>query len=109
MQLTTKQLTTKPSITRSDYDNDARAEMYVLIGTHKVRLNVRSNSYKFQCNAVAYVWHPTELKWNVVYSIPHPNMATPEGLVYSSMADLTPNFKSDLDALLAGATAILET
>lgn len=97
----------KPEITKLQHDVTAR--MYVRVGEHKVKLYVQSNPYEFQCEAVAWVWHPTELKWNHLYSIPYPRMSTPKGLVYSHMPDLAPNFKSDLDALLAGATAILET
>lgn len=80
---------------------------------HKVRIEIYSDSYKFQCYARIEVFHPQELKWNKLEYIPSANMATPEQLVYSvpvssSVYMVQNQFMVDRNKLLQLANTILE-
>lgn len=47
----------------------------------KIKLELESDSYDIQCFARAYVLDG--LQWNLIYSIPHSEMQTPAGLLYT--------------------------
>lgn len=68
----------------------------------KIKLELESDSYDIQCYARAYVLDG--LQWNLIYSIPHSEMNTPKGLLYTvkyrnnaSAAGI--EFKADVDRL----------
>lgn len=61
---------------------DVTARRLLSMGDFKVRLTIKSDSYKFQSFARAEVWNPATLSWNQVHSIHYTEMATPEGLCY---------------------------
>lgn len=46
----------------------------------KIKLDIKSDSYRNQCYARAYVLKNDE--WSLIYSIPYNLMQTPEGLAY---------------------------
>lgn len=88
------------------------AEIFTTIGAYKVFVRVRSNAYKLQCSAWVQVWHPVELKWNMVYSMPVAEMQTPEGMYVWSPGCVhgmyaPQHFQADIDKLLEAAKAIL--
>lgn len=78
-----------------------------LASGHKVRITIRSDSYRFQSSARAEVFNPTELKWNGLASIHYAAMQTPPGLVYASAPPAAWCFAADMASLLAQAKAIL--
>lgn len=50
---------------------------------YKIKINIKSNDYDFQCHAIAYLFK--DGKWNNVYSIPYTLMKTPAGLGYKNI------------------------
>jgi hypothetical protein len=77
------------------------------IGTFKVRLTVKSDSYDFQCHAKAEVFNFDTLSWNHLYSIPFAQMKTPVGLVYRPNGVNKGFYSSDLGTLTDMAIKIL--
>jgi hypothetical protein len=73
----------------------------------KVKFEVRSNSYDFQCQAVVSVWNEVELKWNRVHSIHHADMKTKHGLCYIPRTANPADFALDVAELRRVATEIL--
>jgi hypothetical protein len=68
------------STTVSYSQQDVNFIQYLDIGGHKVRIDIRSNAYKFQSHAKLEVLNKKEMKWNVVVSRPSGDMQTQEGL-----------------------------
>lgn len=61
---------------------DVHFEEHLMVGPHKCRINIRSDSYRTQCHARCYVWNPNDLQWNLVSHI-HPNaMKTESEIAY---------------------------
>lgn len=54
-------------------------ELYVL-NNKKIKLEIKSDSYRNQCYARSYVLKNDE--WSVIYSVPYAEMETKEGLIY---------------------------
>jgi len=68
----------------------------------KIKLELESDGYDFQCYARAYVLD--DLKWNLIYSIPHEQMKTKSGLIYAvpyrnDATAAEPEFKADVEML----------
>ncbi len=79
-KMAVKTLDLEFSVGRQDVICTVLAQM----GEHKLRLRLRSDSYKFQCHAYAEVLQKADgIKWERLVSIDHSNMATPEGLCYN--------------------------
>lgn len=78
---------------------------------HKVKFEIKSDSYQFQSYARAYVWSPVELKWNLVASIHHGVMKTETGLAYKPHCrngkPLASDFAIDREELVRRVTEIL--
>ena len=88
---------------------DVTARRILSLGDFKVRLTIKSDSYKFQSFARAEVWNPATLSWNQDHSIHYAEMTTPEGLSYypnKSGLKITP-FTRDFDRLLTMVKQIL--
>ncbi|AFN39616.1 hypothetical protein MP1412_45 [Pseudomonas phage MP1412] len=88
---------------------DVTARRVLSLGDFKVRLTIKSDSYKFQSFARAEVWNPATLSWNQVHSIHYAEMATPEGLCYhpnKSGLKIT-HFTRDFDRLLTMVKQII--
>lgn len=103
-----------PNITVDSYapqvvrgSQDVEATLFAKVGAHKVRVNIRRDSYDFQSHARIYVWHAPSLKWNLVHSIPYQSMRTPDKLYYRANGMDASNFRADIDTLLATAAQIL--
>ena len=54
-------------------------ELYSL-NDKKIKLEIKSDSYRSQCYAKSYVLKNDE--WNLLYSVPYAEMKTKEGLIY---------------------------
>lgn len=74
---------------------------------YKVRLTIVSDSYHFQCSAKVHVWNPEQLAWNLVHSIPHGAMQTPDSLAYYNLYDRESFWEKDRLELWDRANAIL--
>jgi hypothetical protein len=79
----------------------------------KIKIDIKSDSYDFQSFARVSVFNPSELKWNVISSIPFGNMSTPHKLFYSiqkndNPAILSDKFKKDVEVLTKEAEEILD-
>lgn len=88
---------------------DVTARRILSLGDFKVRLTIKSDSYKFQSFASAEVWNPATMSWSQVHSIHYAEMATPEGLYYhpnKSGLKITP-FTRDFDRLLTMVKQII--
>ena len=74
---------------------------------HKLRLQIRSNAYKFQCSAKVERWDGN--RWQQVARIDPMAMATPEKLCYhrGSRGELLKAFEHDRETLLDQAQMIL--
>lgn len=79
----------------------------------KIKIDIKSDSYDFQSHAKVSVFNPTELKWNIVDSVPHSNMKTPHKLYYHVSAPnknasvLASHFIADTNTLISHAEDIL--
>ncbi len=51
-------------------------QSYWLVHNQRVRLVIKSDAVASQSSAVAYVWSPTALQWNMVAAYPFSRMAT---------------------------------
>ena len=72
------------------------------INDKKIKLDIKSDSYRNQCYARAYVLKNDE--WSLIYSIPYNLMQTPESLAYHSEYKNNPTlaqakFKEDIAKL----------
>lgn len=78
------------------------------LNTHKLRLSIKSDAYKFQSHAKIERWDGTQ--WQIVWSIPHGAMSTEEGLVYqpSHRPVTRSQFSIDARTLIEQAKLILE-
>lgn len=79
----------------------------------KIKIDIKSDAYDFQSFARVSVFNQSELKWNVISSIPFANMNTPTKLFYSinrseNPAILTDKFQKDVEILIKEAEAILD-
>jgi hypothetical protein len=72
-------------------------------GEHRLRLIIKSDSYKSQCYARLEAFDKSAMKWNIVVYRPHGDMQTEEGLVYSRLSDVhnEVKFQSDRAWLIA--------
>lgn len=78
----------------------------VQMGEHKLRVQVRSDTYKFQNVARVDRWDGR--MWQLVWAIPAEATATQEGLVYHREGTMTrAAFAADVKALLDQAKTIL--
>jgi hypothetical protein len=75
--------------------------------TTKIKFEVRSDSYQFQCYAVASVWNENDLKWNRVHSIHHADMKTKNSLYYMPRPATAADFAYDVAELRRVVTEIL--
>jgi hypothetical protein len=73
-------------------------------GTSTLRVDIVSDSYKFQCSARVSRWDGVQ--WHVVHFLHHDTMKTREGLVYIQGASER-DFAADRAELLRVALAIL--
>lgn len=83
---------------------------YVEVGEHegfKVKIAIRTDTYKFQGSARAFVWSKAELKWNEVCSIIPERMATNKDLVYIDRPIKSTDFAIDRNTLLDEMAYIL--
>lgn len=94
-----------PSITKAGQSVDAT--FYAMVGPHKCRVSIRSDSYAFQSYARLAVWRPASLDWSFVHAIPQPAMRTPTGLAYDQAGTAAHHFRADRDALLSAGAEIL--
>jgi hypothetical protein len=84
-------------------------EIYIL-QDKRIKLDIKSDSYRNQCYARAYVLKQDE--WSLIYSIPYSLMQTPDSLAYHSeyknnpkLAE--PKFRSDIAKLKEFTAKIL--
>jgi hypothetical protein len=83
---------------------DVTLLQFATVGAHKVRIEVKSDSYKFQCYAHLSVLDKEKMAWNPVVHIPHGQMHTPEGVCYQPDArEVTAHNQSTLAAKYFGA------
>jgi hypothetical protein len=75
----------------------------------KVKIDIRSNAYKFLCHACVYLWSPVDLKWNLAYAIDPMTMATAEGLCYQPFhkSPTVRDFNLDRETLVRQVNFIL--
>lgn len=73
----------------------------------KIRIQLRSDSYRDQCHAWLERWDGAQ--WQEVVSLDAYAMETPEGLIYKRLGDsaLLASFGADRDTLLAMAREVL--
>jgi len=84
-------------------------EIYVQQGK-RIKLDIKSDSYRNQCYARAYVLKQDE--WNLIYSIPYSLMQTQDSLAYHSEYKNNPKlaetkFKTDIEKLKTNIEKIL--
>jgi hypothetical protein len=84
---------------------DVKYKLIGQLGEYKIKIEIRSDSYAFQCYARVYVWK--DLEWSFIDSIHHAGMSTKSGLVYTSDPEDATQFKHDKDKLIDIATKIL--
>lgn len=72
----------------------------------KIRLTVKSDSYRDQCYAEAALWDGN--RWNEVYRIHPANMITKSSLAYGRQPPGWDAFNEDLTDLFAVTAAIIQ-
>lgn len=77
--MTVKAEKTIESIMYAGSQSINRREIYML-GKTKIKLELKSDSYKVQCYARAYALDG--LEWKLIYSIPYSQMNTESELIY---------------------------
>lgn len=65
----------------------------------KIKVEIKRNTYDMQSYAIAYVYSPTEMKWNSVYSIPYTNMLSLKVDAYSKAELQKPLFVADVKTI----------
>lgn len=88
-------------------DQDVYFQMIELIDGQKVKFDVRSNTYKFQCHARVHVWNVQAQDWHMVHHIFPLAMQTSEKLCYGQKQPTGADFAADVTELRRVATAIL--
>lgn len=89
-----------PAKSWSEEQNGRRGyEALWRIGERRVRIGIRVDSYDMQSHARAEIFDPGANAWNVVATIPYPQMAS-KGKAYSK-TPLTKEFERDEATLLA--------
>ena len=83
-------------------------EVFTLDG-HKLKIEVKSDSYRVQCYARIHVWGDVNKGWVPVHSVHHGSMETPEGLHHKpSKQGLEPHhFQADRNELLRVAREVV--
>lgn len=76
-------------------------------GDHKIRVDIKIDSYDFQSHARAEVWNEKELKWNVVHHIPYSNIVACKKVSYVQRTCDVLSFKADRDLLVKMAEQVL--
>jgi hypothetical protein len=112
---TTAAKTPKPKIIVIDKSistdsQDVRYYEIISIDGKKLKMEIRSNSFKHQCHAYVYSLEDTGsgIKWNIVHSIAATVMKTPEKLCYKSgVTDYENYFTADRNDLVRVASALL--
>ena len=102
MLVNKKDKTIESIIYQSSNQSLSYRELYSL-NNKKIKLEIKSDSYRNQCFARAYVLKNDE--WSQIYSIPYSLMQTPDSLAYHSeykknnpkLAE--PKFKADIAKL----------
>lgn len=77
------------------------------VGTHRLRISIRSDSYRDQCYARVEIWSPAESKWNFVECVHHGSMVTEKGLRYLQRPAIVKDFSADRDELIRLASLVL--
>jgi hypothetical protein len=74
-----------------------------------LKIEIRSNSYSFQCSARISALDTNEREWNIIHSIHHSNMKTPSKLYLKSKdrAILSKYFSEDRRKLINMAKELL--
>ncbi len=100
-------LTRLYKVTIRELNNHSRA--LTVLAVHKLRVRIKSDSYKFQSYARIEIYNEQERKWNVLASIDHGNMETQEGLHYMPPHDPATerDFEDDEEELLRLAGLVL--
>lgn len=93
----------KSSIISKDDQNVILTELYRTTELHRLRVRIRSNSYKFQCFAIVEKWDGD--KWQEVWHIEPSSMETREGLCYRQHS--TKDFTADVYTLLTHVSMVL--
>jgi hypothetical protein len=84
---------------REDTNGRRGYEALWKIGDRRVRIGIRVDSYDMQSHARAEIFDPGANAWNVVATIPYPQMAS-KGKAYGQVMP-TAEFERDEAALLA--------
>ncbi len=74
---------------------------------NKVKIEIRSNAYKFQSSAVAFVWSEINKCWNRAVELHSSLMATEEALYAKRAAPTSDWFGADRDNLVSHLNFLL--
>ena len=85
------------------------------IGDNSLKINIKSDSYDFQCHAKVSWLDRNEHKWNVIHNIHYSNMETRDSLCYMPQArdvqgnkrNLIAEFRADRDKLVSMAQELI--
>tara|TARA_B100000073_G_C23609123_1_gene523771 strand:- start:320 stop:634 length:315 start_codon:yes stop_codon:yes gene_type:complete len=62
---------------------DLQLDEMIQLDDHKLRITIKSDSYRSQCYAKIYVWSKHKEEWSLIDSIHPDNMQTEEKLSYA--------------------------
>ena len=107
-------MSTKTKVTRIDRQvckgrQDVILKEILKYGDLKLKVEIKSDSYRFQCYARISILDTQERKWNILHSIHYSNMQTPEKLVYSREEGqwLAAKFSGDRNKLIKMAQELI--
>lgn len=92
-----------PTITKGQ--QDVTYQELIIDGGERLRIRIRSDSYKFQSFGRVERWDGA--KWQEVWSIPPLTLAVPEGLAYFNRPITAADFAADRRTLLDHAAVVL--
>jgi hypothetical protein len=88
-------------------DQDVNYQLIEVVDGQKLKFDLRSNSYKFQCYARVYVWNVAAQDWHLVHHIFPLQMQTADKLCYGQGVRTPADFAKDVTELRRVAVAIL--
>ena len=103
----TDSVITPHTLLRSDLTKGGQSVLLTQLfqmGAHKLRVRIKSDSYREQCYCVIERWDSAE--WREVYRVDAHGMKTPDKLVYDS-GDIMPKFFDDVAQLIHAARLVL--
>lgn len=95
------------NITRNQEARKVTLQYYERFGDLTCKVLIISSDYLQQSEASLYVWSKSDLRWNLIHSLDHSEMATTAQLIRNAEWDCELHFEEDMDTLFKIGKEIL--